>query len=76
MPGMDGPTLMRTLRACGDSVPMIGMSGDPSLHDEYIIAGAMVFVAGAELLEQLSGLLRRFLPRLVELPEETALDVG
>jgi CheY-like chemotaxis protein len=75
MPGMDGPTLIRTLRARGDSVPVIGMSGNPSLHDEYLIAGAMAFVGGAELLEQLSGLLRRFLPPQVELPEETGLDM-
>jgi DNA-binding response OmpR family regulator len=71
MLGMDGPTLIRTLRARGDSVPVIGMSGNPSLHDEYMIAGAMAFVGGAELLEQLSGLLRRFLPPL----EEIALEM-
>jgi CheY-like chemotaxis protein len=74
MPGMDGPTLIRTLRARGDRVPIIGMSGDPSLHDEYMIAGAMAFVGGAELLDQLAGLLRRLLPPLVELPQEIALD--
>ena len=57
MPGMDGPTLIRTLRARGDSVPVIGMSGDPSLHDAFMIAGAMAFVGGAEVLEQLSAIL-------------------
>ena len=62
MPGMDGPTMIRMLRARGDSVPIIGMSGNPWLHDEYIAAGAMVFVEGWELIEQLSALLQRFLP--------------
>ena len=62
MPGMDGPTLIRTLRARGDSVPIIGMSGNPSLHDEYMAAGAMAFVEGGELITQLTALLLRFLP--------------
>jgi CheY-like chemotaxis protein len=62
MPGMDGPTMIRILRAQGDMVPIIGMSGDPGLHDEYRIAGAMAFVSGAALLNHLSSLLRRFLP--------------
>jgi DNA-binding NtrC family response regulator len=61
MPDMDGPTMIRILRARGDSVPMIGMSGNPWLHDAYIAAGAMAFVEGCELNEQLSALLRRFL---------------
>jgi CheY-like chemotaxis protein len=62
MPGLDGTTLIRLLRARGDTVPIIGMSGDPGLHDEYRIAGAMAFVSGAALLNHLSSLLRRFLP--------------
>ncbi|MEO7912155.1 MAG: response regulator [Roseiflexaceae bacterium] len=62
MPGMDGPTLIRTLRGRGDSVPVIGMSGDLSLYDVYMDAGAMAFVGGAELVTQLPALLERFLP--------------
>jgi CheY-like chemotaxis protein len=62
MPGLDGPTLIRLLRARGDTVPIIGMSGNPGFHDEYRNAGAMAFVSGAALLDQLSGLLQRFLP--------------
>ncbi len=61
MPGMDGPTLIRTVRARGDSVPIIGMSGNPSLRDEYMAAGAMAFVGGADVITQLSALLDRFL---------------
>lgn len=76
MPGMDGHTLIRTVRARGDSVPIIGMSGDPSLHDTYMTAGAMAFAESGELIEQLSELLRRFLPPLVELPALRAAELG
>jgi DNA-binding NtrC family response regulator len=62
MPGMDGPTLIRTVRARDDTVPIIGMSGDPSLHDLYINAGATTFAESGDVIEQLSALLRRFLP--------------
>ena len=63
MPGMDGPTMIRILRARGDSVPTIGMSGNPLVHDAYMAAGAMAFVESWELIEQLSAFLRCFLPR-------------
>jgi DNA-binding NtrC family response regulator len=62
MPGMDGPTLIRTVRARDDTVPIIGMSGDPSLHDVYMNAGATTFAESGDVIEQLSALLRRFLP--------------
>jgi CheY-like chemotaxis protein len=62
MPGMDGPTMIQILRARGDTVPIIGMSGNPWLHDEYMAAGAMAFVESGDLIEQLSALLQRFLP--------------
>ena len=62
MPGMDGPTMIRTLRARGDRVAIIGMSGNPTLHHEYMAAGAMAFVEGGELIAQLPALLGRFLP--------------
>jgi DNA-binding NarL/FixJ family response regulator len=62
MPGMDGPTMIRILRARGDSVPIIGMSGNPWLHDEYMAAGAMAFVESVDLIAQLGALLHRFLP--------------
>jgi DNA-binding NtrC family response regulator len=62
MPGMDGLTLIRTVRARGDSVPMIGMSGNPWQHDTYMTAGAMAFAESWEVITHLSALLRRFLP--------------
>jgi DNA-binding NtrC family response regulator len=62
MPGMDGPTLIRTVRARDDTVPIIGMSGDPSLHDVYMNAGATTFAESGDVIEHLSALLRRFLP--------------
>ncbi len=71
MPVMDGPTMIRILRARGDSVPMIGISGNPGLHDENMAAGATAFFAGAEVLTQLSALLRRFVPPA---PRSPSLD--
>lgn len=62
MPGMDGPTLIRTVRARGDMVPIIGMSGDPSLREVYRNAGATVFAESGAVIEQLSALLQCFLP--------------
>jgi DNA-binding response OmpR family regulator len=62
MPGMDGPRMIRILRARSDNVPIIGMSGDPSLDDAFMTAGATAFAEGGELIAQLSELLWRFLP--------------
>jgi CheY-like chemotaxis protein len=73
MPGMNGPTMIRILRARGDSVPIIGMSGYPGLHDENMSAGATAFFAGAEVLTQLSTILRRFLPPT---PRSSSLDAA
>jgi two-component system response regulator QseB len=67
MPGVDGITLIRTLRARGDTVPIIGMSGSPHYRDAYMAAGAMAFMSGPELLGQLSQLLRCFLPPLTSM---------
>jgi CheY-like chemotaxis protein len=74
MPGLDGPTMIRVLRARGDSVPMIGMSGNPRLHAEYIAAGATAFVESVDLIEQLSALLQRFLPSTPRRVHDTALN--
>lgn len=70
MPRMDGPTLIRTLRARSDSVPIIGMSGDPDNRQEYVSAGAQAFVSGAGMISELPGLLRRFLPPAAERASE------
>ena len=53
--------MIRIVRARGDNVPIIGMSGI-SLHDRYIAAGAMAFAESADLITQLPALLQRFLP--------------
>ena len=73
MPGMDGPTMIRILRARGDRVPMIGISGNPGLHDENMSAGATAFFAGAVVLTQLSAILGRFVPPA---PRSPSLDVA
>ena len=64
IPGMDGPTLVRTVRARGDSVPIIGMSGDSSVQDAYLAAGATAFIDAANMIAQLPMLLSHFLPTL------------
>jgi len=58
MPKMDGPTLARIIRARGDMVPIVGMSGDPYVRDTYLEAGADAFVEGIDLIKQLPVLLR------------------
>jgi CheY-like chemotaxis protein len=62
MPGMDGPTMIRIVRARGDRVPLIGISGDPGRHDETMSAGATAFFAGADVITHLSAILQRFVP--------------
>jgi DNA-binding response OmpR family regulator len=59
LPGMDGPTLIQTLLAHGDTLPIIGMSSNPGLHD-YMAAGAMAYLDDGELIGQIAALLRRF----------------
>jgi hypothetical protein len=54
--------MIRILRARGDSVPIIGLSGNPGLHDETMAAGATAFVAGADVCTQLSAILGGFMP--------------
>jgi CheY-like chemotaxis protein len=63
MPRMDGPTLIRIVRARGDPVPVIGTSGDPEVRDAYIAAGATAFLSGTEFLDGLGALLGQLLPR-------------
>jgi len=59
LPGMDGPTIIGTLRAHGDTLPIIGMSDNPGLPD-YMAAGAMAYLDDGELIGQIAALLRRF----------------
>jgi CheY-like chemotaxis protein len=62
MPGLDGITLIRMLRARGDSVPAIGMSGNPHYRDAYMAVGANAFLDATSLNGQLAVLLGQFLP--------------
>jgi CheY-like chemotaxis protein len=62
MPGLDGLSLIRKLRARGDSVPTIGMSGDSRHHDAYMAVGANAFLDATSLNDQLALLLGRYLP--------------
>lgn len=64
VPGIDGITLTLLLRARGDRVPIIGMSGDPTYREPFMDAGATEFVSGSKLYDQMVGLLQRLLPPL------------
>jgi DNA-binding response OmpR family regulator len=59
LPGMDGPTIIGTLGAHGDTLPIIGMSDNPGLPD-YMAAGALAYLDDGELIGQIAALLRRF----------------
>lgn len=61
VPGVDGLTITAMLRAQGDPVPIIGMSGDPAFRDRYLAAGASAFLSGSELFDQVIGLLEQLL---------------
>jgi CheY-like chemotaxis protein len=45
MPHMDGPTLIRTLRARHVAIPIIGLSGDLMNEQELLQAGADAFLS-------------------------------
>ena len=62
LPDMVGSALIRRLRARGDPVPVIGISGDPGNEAEHLAAGADVFLSGRDVLHQMVLLLRHFLP--------------
>jgi CheY-like chemotaxis protein len=62
VPHLDGLTLTKRLRARGDGVPIIGISGDPSLRHQYLAAGATAFVSGQEVFEQIIALIEPFVP--------------
>jgi CheY-like chemotaxis protein len=62
MPHMNGDTLVRTLRARGDMVPIIGISGSPEPSTSFRAAGASAFVMSVDVMKDLAELLARFLP--------------
>lgn len=62
MPKLDGPALIRLLRARGDKVPIVGISGDCANREEELAAGATEFVETTDLIGELPALLARFKP--------------
>lgn len=62
VPQLDGLTLTKRLRARGDGVPIIGISGDPSMRDQYLAAGANAFVSGLDVFERIVALIEPLVP--------------
>ena len=62
---LDGLTLTKQLRARGDSVPIIGISGDPSMRDHFLAAGATAFVGGQNVFTHIIALIEPLLPAQV-----------
>ena len=61
MPRLDGPGLVRQLRAAGATLPIISVSADPAARAGALAAGASWFVAKDALAEELPALLRQAL---------------
>lgn len=62
VPQMDGLTLTKQLRARGDGVPIIGISGDPSMRDQFLAAGATAFVGGQDVFAHIVALVEPLVP--------------
>ncbi len=62
MPVMNGPDLVRTLRARGVTIPIVMTSADPGAEKECFEAGATLFVEKNDLIRELPEILSRFLP--------------
>ena len=59
MPHMDGPTLVRQVRAQAPDLPILMVSIKPEVKMEAMAAGANWFLAKEQLMEHLPTLLRR-----------------
>ena len=59
MPRMDGPTLVRLVRAQAPSLPIVIVSVKPEVKGEALAAGANWFLAKDQITEHLPGLLRQ-----------------
>lgn len=62
MTPMDGPTLIRTLRARSATLPIIATASTPSAQTDMLAAGATVFLIKLDAVEQLETLLPTLLP--------------
>ena len=60
MPEMDGPTLIRRLRAQAPDLPILMVSADPENKADAREAGANWFLSKKQITERLPGLLRRY----------------
>lgn len=59
---VDGPTLIRTLRARGATLPIIATSSTPSAQTDMLAAGATVFLIKINAVDQLEAILPTLLP--------------
>ncbi len=62
MTPMDGPTLIRALRARGATLPIIATASTPSAQPDMLAAGATVFLIKLDAVAQLEALLPTLLP--------------
>lgn len=62
MTPVDGPTLIRTLRARGATLPIIATASTPSAQTDMLTAGATVFLIKLDAVDQLEALLPTLLP--------------
>ena len=62
MTPMDGPTLIRTLRTRGATLPIIATSSTPSAQTDMLAAGATVFLIKIDAVDQLEMILPTLLP--------------
>ena len=60
MPRMDGPTLVRLVRAQAPGLPIVMVSVKPEVKGEALAAGANWFLAKDQITEHLPGLLRQY----------------
>jgi len=59
---VDGPTLIRTLRARGATLPIIATASTPSAQTGMLAAGATVFLIKLDAVDQLETILPTLLP--------------
>jgi CheY-like chemotaxis protein len=62
MPRMDGLSVVRTLRSCDRTTPIIMLSGTDGIEQEACTAGVTIFVRKPVTPQQLEGVLTGLLP--------------
>ena len=61
MPHLDGPTLVRSVRALAPGLPIVMVSAKPDVRAEALAAGANWFLAKDQITEHLPRLLREYI---------------